>query len=211
MMLPVYSLQDFESVLHDSWNYPFYGIILYTPMNGLDGRIHEYIVNRWGFMNSLTGSSCLLLAVEDLKRGLDITEFKPEDVYDIARMFGASVSVGDLPCIVFFTEPETRRETCVIKLRQFLPTPADATDDDLTDFFRGMASIVDACSGPNANQRLTCLEDGLRHNWPADSTWFQRVSHSMGAIVASLAGAATIVKAVSDILTTLAPLFKGGS
>ena len=205
---PIYSLKDFLEVLQQGHTYPFYGVLLYTPMNGLDARLHQYVMSRWQFLNRLTGNSCLLFAVEDIERGQDIKEFKPEEIYDIARTLGTSgTSVKDIPCIVFFTEPKTQSETLVLKLGEFLPASNDLTDDNLTDFFRSLEAILDSCSTRASNMRLQCLKEGLNREWPKESTWFKRVSELGGWVVKSTVGAASIASAISAIIAALTPLF----
>jgi hypothetical protein len=59
---PVYSLEDFLELLEYGDEYPYYSVLLYTPENGLDQRLHEYVVKRWDFLNRLTGDGSLLAA-----------------------------------------------------------------------------------------------------------------------------------------------------
>jgi len=103
------SLRDFESLLDDQDPYPYYAILLYPPLNGLNSRLHEYVTSHWAYLNAMTGSNCLLVAVES--RGQPIEKFSPEDVYAIARQLG--VAVDRLPCLVFITEPHERDEVLV--------------------------------------------------------------------------------------------------
>lgn len=197
MAEPIHGLEDFARLFAEGIDeYPYYSVILYTPENGLDRRLHEYVVGRWLFLNSLTGKNSLLAALEDRDAGRGIADFRPEEVYDIARELG--VSVADVPALVFFTSPLERTDTLVLRLGQFM-TP-DVTDADLTDFFRGLAAIVDECSArPNA-ERLDCLRRGVAHNWPADSHWRERTAEIGGAIVSSTTKAASILQALSAIL-----------
>jgi hypothetical protein len=79
----------------------------------------------------------MLAALENRARGRAITDFRPEEVYDIARELG--VSVADVPALVFFTAPKKRADTLVLRLGDFVPD--DVSDADLTDFFRSLAAI----------------------------------------------------------------------
>ena len=193
---PVYSLKDFTSLTEHGDLYPFYGVLLYAPTNGLDARLHEYVTSHWSLMNALTGNSCLLLAVENPWER-PIEGFKPEEVYDIARHLGAGV--GELPCLIYFTQPGTRRETLVLKLGEFLSGPDRLTDEELTDFFRSVQSILDSCSEKRADFRLKCLSEGLEKEWPRDSRWADVASKAGGWLVMSAPVGATILQAMNAV------------
>src|SRR5690242_236793 len=105
---PTYSLKDLADILArqaearvdpNDPTLPYYCVLLYTPGNGLDGRLHDYIRSRWDLMNTLTGDACLLLALEDVNRQPSDTEYRAEDVYIIGRKLGASVDA--VPCMIF--------------------------------------------------------------------------------------------------------------
>jgi hypothetical protein len=200
---PVRGLQDFarqlDIAIRDPDGYPLYAVLLYQPMNGLDQRLHEYVVSRWRFLNSLTGPSWLLFALEDIDRARSIEDFRPEEVYDIARHLGASVA--SVPGIVFFTEPEGRRDTLVLTLGEFLPRDGDVTDSDITDFFRSLSSIVDSCSAESPHKRLKCLDQRLTRDWPRESSWEPTARSARGWVVSSLTDAATIAQAIQAIAT----------
>ena len=66
MMMPTWSLQEFVIAIAQADSYPFYGVLLYTPMNGLDGRMHQYVTDHWSYLNRLTGHSCLVFAIENI-------------------------------------------------------------------------------------------------------------------------------------------------
>src|SRR6476469_5440487 len=119
MMLPTYSLADFTNLMKSDYKFPFFCVLLYAPLNGLNERLHKYIVDHWAYLNSLTGNSCLLLAVENIKRNDKPQDYQPTEIYDIARHLGAPVNA--LPCMIFFTEPQDQRATIVFPLREFLP------------------------------------------------------------------------------------------
>src|SRR5262249_30653310 len=139
--------------------YPFYCVLLYKPTNALNARLHEYVVRQWEYLDQLTGRSCLLLAIENPFDITQIRNFKPQQVYEVAGFLGAPAEA--LPCMVLFTEPETRRDTVVIKLRHVLPPSKDVTDEDLTNFFQHVQTVIDACSA-SPDERLACLERALR-------------------------------------------------
>jgi hypothetical protein len=85
--------KSFKSILdRQADQYPFFCVVLYTPGNGVNARLHKYVRSHWNILDSLTGDNCLLLAIENMKSELsiDIEKFKPEDVYKIARYLGCT-------------------------------------------------------------------------------------------------------------------------
>jgi hypothetical protein len=168
--LPVYGLEDFLQLLEDGDFYPFYSVILYTPENGLDQRLHDYVEQHWRLLNRLTGDNSLLAALEDRGGDRSISAFRPEEVYDIARELG--VSVAAVPALVFFTSPKDRSETLVLRLGDFLP--ADVSDAGLTDFFRSLAGLVDRCAGGADADRLDCLRKESGPKVPSGPTGRRR-------------------------------------
>lgn len=178
MMRPVYSLQDLTYLLDqpkeagaapDGEPFPYYCALLYTLVNGLDGRLHEYVRARWDLMNGLTGDACLLVTLEDVSRPAASAEFRAEDVYAIARTLGASVAT--LPCMVFFTNPQTRNDTYLLRLKDVFPDYTQLADDDLTSFFRRVAAAIDDCHARSSvEQRLPCLRQTLSRLWPTTPT-----------------------------------------
>ncbi len=178
VMRPVYSLQDLTFLLDQQKQsdpgasgspFPYYCALLYTLVNGLDGQLHTYIRGRWDLMNGLTGNSCLLMTLEDVSRQPTSAEFRAEDVYAIARTLGASVDA--LPCMIFFTDPETRNDTYLLKLKDVFPDYRQVTDDALTAFFRRVAAVIDDCYARQpADGRLSCLRDALGELWQTTPT-----------------------------------------
>src|SRR5215216_6602291 len=157
--LPTYNMKQFAEMIKDADQYPFYCVLLYTPMNGLDERMHNYVRSHWHLLNRLTGYNCLLIAVEDPFDNQEIQNFKPEDVYEIARYLGAPVNA--LPCMIFFESPQSRNDTLILELREFFPEPTNITDDQVTSFLRALQSIIDSCAGRDSDERLECLREGL--------------------------------------------------
>jgi hypothetical protein len=194
-MLPARGLEDFLSLLEDGDFYPYYSVILYTPQNGLDQRLHEYVEQQWSFLNRLTGEKSLLAALEDRERDRSIDDFRPEEVYDIARELG--VSIDAVPALVFFASPKERDDTLVLRLGEFVP--ADVSDADLTDFFRSLGSIVDRCADQGEADRLDCLRRGIANEWPEESVWADRAKEIGGAVVASTTRLATVAGALTVI------------
>lgn len=202
MMRPTYSLRHFESELanEDLPQFPVYGMLLYTPPDGFDERLHTYIRSHWEMMGGLTGANWGLLVIEDLNpAGHPIEEFKPEDVYEIARLLG--ISVADVPSLVFFTDPRERRETLVLKLKELLPPPTELTDDHLTAFFRDTAAVVDRCAGRPASCRLNCLRHDLRAGLPQSEESVQQAKDASGWLVSSTVTAATVAQSIGGIRT----------
>jgi hypothetical protein len=214
-MIPYRSLPDFvrsmEAAESGEDGYPFYAVLLYTPLNGLDQRTREYARSRMVYLNALTGRNCLMFVLEDVDRGVSIEDFRPEDVYEVARHLGASVE--DLPCVVFFTDPSRRNETLVLRLRDRFPDATAATNDRLTDFFRSLQAVVDACSERDgaADQGLACLRDGFRARWPKGSKlpdYLAKTASVRDWVVASVTAGATVLTSLSTVVKAIAAFGK---
>ena len=186
-----------------SKEYPFYSVLLYTPTNGLDERIAGYTGSRYSYLNRLTGQQCLLFVLEDVDRGQNIRDFRPEDVYEIARYLGASVD--NIPCIILFTDPATRRETIVLPLRRVFVSPDDATDERLTTFFRALQAVIDKCA-QETGDRLACLRRGIEKEWSKSSAWPEfigKVSSVRDWVVASVSAGSTVMASLSAIMKVI--------
>lgn len=200
------SLRDLINLLESerSDHFPYYCVLLYPPLNGLNQRLHEYVVSRWAYLNDLTGDNCLLVAVEDID--VEIGEYKPEEIYSIARLLGADVR--DIPCMVFFTQPRIRQETLILRLKDFFPDAANRSDDDFTDFFQSLQSVIDECvSDELADTHLDCLQSGVDEHWPVTTKWHDRLQSAKVAFVPSLTATATIMQAMMKILPILRNAF----
>jgi hypothetical protein len=180
-------------------------VLLYTPVNGLDARLHEYVRDHWWLLNRLTGESCLLVALEDPEGRRPIEDFNPGDVYDIARYLGVAVSA--LPCVIFFAAPAERSETLVLKLKEFLP--GDVDENGLTDFFRDVQALVDGCAERGGEERLGCLGRSLEREWPRESRWAPVAARTSNWIVASTARAGTVATSIASIVALLQKLGLG--
>jgi hypothetical protein len=192
------SLKDLQDLLEEGQNmldhfsdYPFYSVLMYTPRNSLNKKLHAYVVSHTKFLHLQTGLNWLVFVVEDLNRDYPIEEFRPEDVYRIARYLGAEVE--DIPGIIFFTEPNERNETLVVRLSELLPPSEDVTDEDLTNLFGKLITIIDSCSEVASDRRLECLSRKIKREWPQPSSW----------PTISVAEAATVAGALTAILTFL--------
>ena len=148
------SLKDLHWLLETGDPYPFYAILLYPPLNGLSAKLHKYVESHWGYLNGLTGNNCLLLALE--RAGGPAEEFRPEDVYAIARYLGATVD--KVPCIIFITDPKHERQTLVQPLSMLFTDSEQVTDDDFTEFFQGVQALIDRCvDQASDDNRFECL------------------------------------------------------
>ena len=213
MAEPVYSLKHFLQLVEDldrpeARPYSFYAVLLYAPMNGLDARLHEYMTSHWRLMDAMTGPNWLLLAVEDIQRAKPaIEDFKPEDIYHIARALGQSPNV--IPCLVFFVNPRHQNDVITLKLDELFDVSSLPTDNELTDFFRSMASIIDNCAVELPEKRLKCLDKRIDKEWPEDSVWGERVGKATGWVVTSTATAATIAASLTPVIQSLSRVFGG--
>jgi hypothetical protein len=75
-------------------------------------------------------------------------------------------------------------------------TPADATDEELTRFFRALQSVVDDCASVKARKRFDCLRSGLLKEWPKDSAWpetLRKASAVRDWVVASVAAGSSVL------------------
>lgn len=209
----VYSLKHFLELMEDleeaeAERYSFYAVLLYAPINGLNARLHEYMTTHWIMMDGMTGLNWLLLAVEDLQSAKPtIEDFKPQDIYHIARHLGQLPDV--IPCLVFFVDPQHRNNTLTLSLSEFFGTGDLPNDDELTDFFQNLAKIVHLCSDEPPEKRLQCLDRRVGHEWPEDSHWAQRARQATGWVVASVTTASTIVAALTPALHGLRSVFYG--
>jgi hypothetical protein len=201
MMLPTYSLADFINLMKSDFKFPFFSVLLYAPLNGLNDRLHKYVLDHWAYLNSLTGDSCLLLAVEDIKRNDKARDYRPTEIYDIARQLGAPVNT--LPCMIFFTEPKDQQATMLFQLRKFLPDSKTLTDDDLTALFSDVAAVADQCHAAPAAERLQCLREGFAKNWPQASRWAGAAGKAGDVAVPANASEPTIAQALDKILPIL--------
>ena len=184
-------------------SYPFYGVMLYAPTNGLDGLLHEYVMDHWSLLHHLTGEATLLLALERLHPDRPLDSFRPEEVYDIARHLG--VAVDQLPALAIFTDPTRLKDIRVLSLREFLLPTDQLSDEELTDFFRSLVAALDSCSASPPKARLPCLEKNISKQWPSDSHLKERVTKAGVVLTASASVGATILNALQQILQIVSP------
>jgi hypothetical protein len=223
MSEPVGSLRDLQDLLDgvatlygEPRYFPFYGVLLYTPMNGLNEALHRYIVGRWDadaksnigghfeLFNVQTGPNWLVAIVEDINRGQEIERFSAGTVYDIARYLGARVD--DLPAIVFFTEPRTRKETLVLKLVDVLPSAEGIKDEDITNLISKIAATIDEVwhrHGPS-DRRLEALRDELANAlWPLGPTAASKAQSGLDWLKVSFANAPTVIAAITSVVNLI--------
>lgn len=203
MMLRGQNFGDLKSYLESGRKYafPFYCVLLYKPVNGLHAKLHEYVADQWRYLDTLTGRTCLMLAIENPRGTTAIRNFRPQDVYEVARYLGAPADA--LPCMVFFTEPDTRRDTLVIRLRPVLPAETKLTNEDLTAFFEHVAVTLDACAS-GGEERLACLKRQLRGpRGIGISQWAGAASRARKYLIVSVASAGTLAAALDSIAQLL--------
>lgn len=198
MMQPLRNLESVEAALRSgvTSEYPFIGILLYAPGNGLDGRLHEYVVTHWQMLHGLTGPNVLLMALEDSDQGVEISDFRPEDIYAIARLLG--VAVDALPALALFESVTTPERGVRLALGSVLTH--DVSDADLTQFFRGIAAAIDACAEQPEGKRAACLEKNVAARWPRDSPWYSQVRDAAKSLVAVADPAVSFLNALGQIV-----------
>jgi hypothetical protein len=75
--------------------------------------------------------------LQDMKR----KDFKPQDVYKIARYL--KVRVDEIPAIVFFTEPNKRRDLYILNLSDIIYESEEYDEESINFIFSKMAAIID--------------------------------------------------------------------
>ena len=178
-------------------SYAFYGVMLYAPVNGLEGRLHEYVTDRWRYLHAMTGETTLLMALERLDDDRPLESFKPEEIYDIARFLG--VEADQLPALAIFTAPGLREDIRVLRLREFLAVGPALTDEAITEFFRSLVTAIDRCADMPGDQRLACLDDGLRQHWPDNSASKGRVSAADAVVTPSVSRGGSVLASLHQV------------
>ena len=163
---PVGSLKDLQKLLNGedqyiylNQPYPFYSALLYTPTNGVNHLLHTYTVDNFELFSTATGPNWLVAVIEDIGAGHQINEFKPEDVYTIARYLG--VPVDQIPALVFFTDPQERKDTLIVPLGN----SGLVTIEDVKKLVVKLAAIIDSiCANQQIadDERLAALKKELR-------------------------------------------------
>jgi hypothetical protein len=168
---PIGTLKDLQEFLEDPetsdiymWlrrtDYPVYGVLLYPPGNHPYELRHlrEYVLYNFTDLFERTGGNWLLVVFENLPY-YPVQDFRPDEVYEIARFLGAEAT--DVPCIIFFTDPDERSETLVVSVSELL-----ASTPDIYELVDKLASIATSCSTVPRSRRLSCLRDGIKEKWP---------------------------------------------
>ena len=211
MSAPVGSLRDLQDLLEGRGSYvfeqrpfPYYSVLMYAPTNGLNKLLHEYVSSHYELFNSQTGPNWLVAVIEDIGRDRSIEESsRPQDVYDIARYLGARVD--DIPALVFFTDPQERNETLILRLGDILPESSNITDEILTDLFGRIAAIIDDLSPASISPdvRLSRLRDALGREWPKDSKWGGWARNAVGWLKVSATTATSVIGALDNVARLL--------
>jgi hypothetical protein len=209
---PIGSLNDLRQLLETGNNgmygpdrFSVYSVLLYAPANGLNQHLHEFVVRKFELFRMMTGDNWLVAVIEEIneKKGKTITEFKPEEVYKIARYLGAGVD--DVPAIVFFTEPKERQQTLILKLSDILPAAANLKDEDLTKLFTTLASIVDGMckSGVPKSNMLKVLEKKIEKQWQEDPQWSEQIKSAIKWLKTSAVAATSVFGAILELVKLL--------
>lgn len=207
MSMPVGSLKDLVDLLEGRGQYVFedrpfrfYGVLLYAPTNGLNQFLHQYVVGHFQLFNRQTGPNWLVAVLEDINRKQGIDEFRPEDVYAIARYLG--VRVDAVPAIVLFTEPKERNDTLVLSLKSVLPEAGELGDEHFTTLIGKLAAIIDEISERDlpAAARLEALRSQIAKEWPKDPDLGKRLAAGLDWLDASTTKGASIMRSLSTIV-----------
>jgi integrase len=133
MAAPIGSLENLQRLLEKPeesdiyrllgrTTYPVYGVLLYAQEDYSIKRMREHVLYDFPTLFEQTGRNWLLVVFENLPY-YPVQDFRPEEVYEVARVLGAAAT--DLPCIVFFTDPKERSETLVVSLSELLASTSD--------------------------------------------------------------------------------------
>jgi hypothetical protein len=210
MSAPIGSLSDLQDLLETGTNamygqdtFAVYSVLLYAPSNGLNKLLHEYVLRNFETFRVITGPHWLVAVIEDIPNWKTIKDFKPEEVYAVARYLGASVD--DVPAIIFFTEPKERQETLVLKLSDILPPTKEVKDEDLTNLFTKLASIIDAMclSGVLKSDMLKVLRKKIEEQWQEDPDWAQGIKTAIGWLKTSAVAATSVLGALAALVKLL--------
>lgn len=152
-------LDDQDQDIYEKKLFPFYSVLLYGPMKGVNQAFHTYVVNNFEFFHTATGPNWLVAVVEDIRDQHYIDGFRPQDIYAIARYLGAPVD--RIPAFVFFTDPKERKGTLILPLGN----SGLATEEDVHKLITKIATIIDTiCADQQivTNRRLAALKKELR-------------------------------------------------
>jgi hypothetical protein len=180
--------------------YPFYAVLLYAPINGLDGRIDDYVDSHFELLNSLTGENCLLVAVKAPEPSPSAGG-PTSSVYEAARML--SVSVEDMPALVVFSNPG-RKDIELVRLGDILES--DANDGDITKVFRTMQAAIDRSVDVAKDERLRRLQHHFNDRWRTNQGMFARLRSATSVAAAATVQAGSVIAALQSMVAALGML-----
>ena len=163
--------------------------------------MHEYVLERWGRLDAMTGPNFLVMALENSNQYPEIENFAPDDVFEVGRYLGAEPR--QIPCLVLFSDPRNRNDSVVLELNDFLPPASEVVNADFTDFFSTLSSLVDLSVPATKDRRLSRLQTAIDHEWPPTSRLSELVSQGSNLSTSAVARTATIASAAIPILTIL--------
>jgi hypothetical protein len=176
--------------------YPFYAVLLYAPINGLDGRMDAYVGSHFDLLNSLTGANCLLVAVKAQVR--EEPGGPSSSVYEAARLLG--VSVEDMPALVVFSDPAGRKIE-LVRLSDLLSD--EASDGEITKVFRTMQAAIDRSMTAAWDERLVHLQGEFNARWRGQQGFFVRFRAATAAAAAITIQAGSVMNALQTLVTAL--------
>ncbi len=169
MSEPVGSLAELKELLEGKEQYvfqnrefPFYSVLIYSRVKGLNHHLHEYVSGNAEGFNGLTGPNWLVAVLENV-HAKDPGAFRPEDVYPIARFLG--VRVDEIPALVFFTDPKARSDLFVLNLGWImsdLEGPEGYHEEGINKIFTKIAAGIDEiCALGGGQDRMADLQSFL--------------------------------------------------
>jgi hypothetical protein len=188
--------------------YAFYWALLFTSEAGLDEKLGAWVSDSAWALDRQTGDHTLVFHVSDDPDAQPTgRDFRPQDVYDIARAFG--LTPRSLPCGVFFIDPDNSAETVVVRLERFLvPDPAP---EDIVRGMRAIASALEVCSTRPPSGRIDCLRSELVDVYddlhstrrPGISERAERIADSSDAVAKTVVNGTTIAAALITAIRAL--------
>jgi hypothetical protein len=173
-----------EDIVHDlklipEGRYDYCAILISSSLTPLEEAIETFIDGKWRELDALTGPQFLLFVVLGVDkttglvlpsrtvgrppRGAPVYAGERNDVYQLARELGINLSL--IPCMILFSSPAIETSFLTLPLRDLVGS--SATQDDLGQFFLDLQAILNSCSLPTPEERMSELEEAVERSWPS--------------------------------------------